>query len=220
MFNIRIAITLAFAPFALGDEAYTCDTFANIYEDGMLCAFFWCSCYAKLVGQHRLSTSHCRISLPPPFCPSAISVCCTFPRYFSLFETPWCAPISVVERPTLSYICTGEDLCNTMFGDAFVYTEDEDQAFTMWWFEAGNPNDDTTQVFNNTVPKSCNVSYFHKENPSPEGENFTECHPYKENACCEDATVTTVETLNKVWMATMDPPLFHIFVTRVITPFP
>jgi len=32
--------------------------------------------------------------------------------------------------------------------------------------------------------------------------------------------VTTVETLNKVWMATMDPPLFHIFVTRVITPFP
>jgi len=85
-----------------------------------------------------------------------------------------------------------------MFGDAFVYTEDENQAFTMWWFEAGNPNDDTTQVLNNTVPKSCNVSYFHKEKPTPEGDDFTECHPFKENACCEDATVTTVETLNKV----------------------
>jgi hypothetical protein len=85
-----------------------------------------------------------------------------------------------------------------MFGDAFEYTTDEDKAFSMWWFEAGNPNDQITTALNNTVPKTCNVSYFHKGNPSPEGTDFTECHPYKDSACCEEATVTTVDTLNKV----------------------
>jgi len=95
----------------------------------------------------------------------------------------------------------GEDLCNTMFGDAFEYTTDEDNAFSMWWFEAGNPNDQITTALNNTVPKTCNVSYFHKDKPSAEGSDFTECHPWKDSACCTEATVTTAEALNKAYGA-------------------
>lgn len=36
MFNSQLVIVLVLAPFALGDEGYTCDTFANIYENGEL----------------------------------------------------------------------------------------------------------------------------------------------------------------------------------------
>lgn len=125
-FKHHLVAALVLAPFALGDDDFSCKTFADIYD-------------------------------------------------------------------------SGEDLCNTMFGDAFVATADEKNAFTMWWFDDGNPNDQTTAGLNMTTPKHCNVSYYHKDKPTPESSAFTECHPYKDNACCEEATVTTVDALNEAY---------------------
>lgn len=82
----------------------------------------------------------------------------------------------------------GEELCNTIFGDAFVYSTDEANAFTMWWFDDQSPNRATAETMGFTVPGMCEVSYFHKHAPSPEGDNFTECHPWKEEACCSEST--------------------------------
>jgi len=94
----------------------------------------------------------------------------------------------------------GKDLCETMFGDAFVYETNEDNAYTMWWFEAGNPNDKISVKLNNTVPSTCELEYFHKAGPpTAEADSFTECHPWKESACCYEATVTTPVALNKAY---------------------
>jgi len=94
----------------------------------------------------------------------------------------------------------GEDLINRMWGEAFNYTHDEDMAYTMWWYEGGtagqadahdNPNDLITQAHGMTVPNTCELSYYHRETPTTQNENFTECHPWHANACCHDSTVTT-----------------------------
>lgn len=94
----------------------------------------------------------------------------------------------------------GKDLCETIFGDAFVYETNESKAYTMWWFEAGNVNDATTLALNKTVPAECELQYFHKSGaPTAEGDDFTECHPYKDSSCCYDATVTTPTTMNEAY---------------------
>lgn len=91
----------------------------------------------------------------------------------------------------------GEDLCNTIFGDSFVYSEDPN-AYTMWWVDAGsNPNDAITAARGGTTPDTCDLQYFHKTEPSPEGDDFTECHPWKDSACCHEATVTTPKAMNE-----------------------
>ena len=64
-----------------------------------------------------------------------------------------------------------------------------------------NDNDATTAVLNGTVPTTCNLQYYHKEDPSPEGKEFTECHPYKDSSCCHEATVTTPAAINKAYGA-------------------
>ena len=44
------------------------------------------------------------------------------------------------------------------------------------------------------------MTYFHKSEPSPEGDDFTECHPWKNNACCHEASVvTTPKHLNTMY---------------------
>jgi len=94
----------------------------------------------------------------------------------------------------------GKDLIERMWGDAFNYTHDEDMAYTMWWYEGGragqadphdNPNDFVTMLRNMTVPTTCELSYYHRDTPTTQNENFTECHPWHANACCHDSTVTT-----------------------------
>jgi len=87
----------------------------------------------------------------------------------------------------------GTELCEKMFDDAFSVTEDEENAYTMWFFDGdNNPNDAITQrLFGGDVaPDQCAVQYFHKKGgPSPEGDGMAECHPWKENACCHSDTV-------------------------------
>jgi len=98
----------------------------------------------------------------------------------------------------------GEDMINRMWNDAFEYSTNETAAYTMWWFEGGtagmadahdNPNDAITVLLGGTVPNQCHLSYFHKEAPTAETADFTECHPWHANACCHQATVVTPQAL-------------------------
>lgn len=90
----------------------------------------------------------------------------------------------------------GKDLCETMWGDAFKYETDEDKAYTMWFF-GENPNDEVTKLFGHTQPDQCHLQYWHKDAPGPESDQFTECHPWKDNACCSHGTVETYEKLKE-----------------------
>lgn len=103
-------------------------------------------------------------------------------------------------KPFSEIYTGGQDLCETLFGTAFTYETDEDNAYTMWWFSAGNANDNTTLALGETVPSECKLEYFHKSGPpTAEGDDFTECHPYKDSACCYNSTVTTVDALNEAY---------------------
>jgi len=42
-------------------------------------------------------------------------------------------PVRPYKREDVFCFVSGEDLCNTMFGDAFTAIADEDKAFTMWY---------------------------------------------------------------------------------------
>lgn len=93
----------------------------------------------------------------------------------------------------------GKELCEILWDDAFEYTTDEDKAYTMWWFSADNPNFATAANLNLTVPDTCEIQWSHKENPSPETDDFTECHPWKDLACCHDETVASAEALRTLY---------------------
>lgn len=91
---------------------------------------------------------------------------------------------------------SGKEICEVMWDGAFKYETDESKAFTMWWFEAGNPNDQMTLDLGKPAADICDVQYFHKPGaPTAESANFTECHPWQESACCYEATVTTHDAL-------------------------
>jgi folate receptor len=86
-----------------------------------------------------------------------------------------------------------------MWNDAFEYTPDT-AGYSMWWFEGGtpgqadaydNPNNLMAATLGKTVPTQCHLDYFHKDAPTPEGDDFTECHPWHANACCHNATVVS-----------------------------
>jgi len=86
----------------------------------------------------------------------------------------------------------GKNICENMWDGAFKYTEPNeagDNAYTMWFF-GDNPNDKVSQkLWGKDDHGSCHVSYYHKEEPSPEDDRMSECHPWKENACCSTDTL-------------------------------
>lgn len=92
---------------------------------------------------------------------------------------------------------TGKELCENMWDGAFVYETDESSAYTMWFFDAVNPNNQISKDLGKLTGThdTCHLSYFHKDAPGPEPDGFTECHPWKDEACC---THGTVETANKL----------------------
>jgi len=95
---------------------------------------------------------------------------------------------------------SSKELCEVSFGDAFEYSTDESSAYTMWWFDKTNPNDAVATSLSKPEPETCDLQYFHKEGPpSAEGAEFTECHPWKEKACCHHATVMTPTALNNAY---------------------
>ena len=115
----------------------------------------------------------------------------------------------------------GEDLINRMWADSFKYERDESKTYTMWWTEGGAPpawpTRTTTRTTWSLLPSSgawitkagydpssqtCEIAYYHKEGPpTPETEDFTECHPWHASACCHQATVMTPEAINKAYGA-------------------
>mmetsp|Transcript_27758 Transcript_27758/g.52296 ORF Transcript_27758/g.52296 Transcript_27758/m.52296 type:complete len:294 (+) Transcript_27758:70-951(+) len=97
----------------------------------------------------------------------------------------------------------GTELCEKMWDDSFEVVDDASRGYTMWFFnENDNPNDFVTeQLFGGSdmVPDQCHLQYYHKKAPSPEGDDMTECHPWKNNACCDSNTVQSVDKLNEVY---------------------
>jgi len=86
----------------------------------------------------------------------------------------------------------GTDLCQTMFGSSFTVVDNDTEGYTMWWFSETNPNDAVSQNLHPTGNTSfCNVQSFHKAFPTPEGDDFTECTPWKDASCC------TAQTANR-----------------------
>jgi hypothetical protein len=93
---------------------------------------------------------------------------------------------------------TGQRLCETMFGDAFAYSTEQDTAYSMviprtapqtplpcrrnlltghcrlsavqWFFDQSNPNLAVAQQRNLTQGQiqDCHLEYFHKDAPGPE----------------------------------------------------
>lgn len=97
----------------------------------------------------------------------------------------------------------GKEVCEQMFGDSFKYETDEEKAFTMWWFGSATspsaPNRAAAAALNMSVPQTCGLEYFHKDEPSPESDSFTECLPWKDEACCHDSTVTTGQKMKEAY---------------------
>jgi len=95
---------------------------------------------------------------------------------------------------------SGKELCENMWDGAFSYELNEANAYTMWFFEAQNPNDAIAKrlgKLNESGHDVCHLSYYHKDEPGAEPDNFTECHPWKDNACCSHETVMTAEKLKE-----------------------
>eukprot|EP00440_Ansanella_granifera_P001246 gb/GFBE01001342.1/.p1 GENE.gb/GFBE01001342.1/~~gb/GFBE01001342.1/.p1 ORF type:complete len:332 (+),score=89.51 gb/GFBE01001342.1/:1-996(+) len=95
---------------------------------------------------------------------------------------------------------SGKDLCEQMWDGAFKYEPDESKAFTMWFFEEQNPNDAMARSMGKLGTNdhdTCFLQYFHKSAPSPEPDTFTECHPWKDSACCSHGTVETYTKLKE-----------------------
>lgn len=94
---------------------------------------------------------------------------------------------------------SGKELCENMWNDAFVYETDESKAYTMWFFEKTNPNDVVSRDLGLLTDKHdvCHLDYYHKDTPGPEPKEFTECHPWKDNACCAHGTVETAQKLKE-----------------------
>ncbi|XP_035670166.1 uncharacterized protein LOC118411786 [Branchiostoma floridae] len=95
---------------------------------------------------------------------------------------------------------TGKELCEKMWDDAFVYETNLSVAFTMWFFEAENPNNKVAERLGWSSPvDDCHLEYFHKEAPGPEPDNFTECHPWKDYSCCHQDTVSSVQKIKEAY---------------------
>ena len=93
----------------------------------------------------------------------------------------------------------GKNLCEKMWGDSFVYSTDEDNAYTMWFSGSENPNDVVTERLsrNQTLfgfikrgeSEKC-LSFLHKDEPSPEPDIVnTACPSWKQRSCCHSENV-------------------------------
>mmetsp|Transcript_39531 Transcript_39531/g.63404 ORF Transcript_39531/g.63404 Transcript_39531/m.63404 type:complete len:316 (+) Transcript_39531:3-950(+) len=91
----------------------------------------------------------------------------------------------------------GTELCENMWGDAFKVVDNISEAYTMWFFDDQNPNAPISQRLHPTGNTStCNLQYLHKTLPTAEGDDFTECHPWKEASCCSSNTANVTNLLN------------------------
>lgn len=94
---------------------------------------------------------------------------------------------------------SGKELCENMWDGAFVYDTTENDAYTMWFYDTVNPNNEVSRSLGklNSSHDTCHLNYFHKDAPGPEPDAFTECHPWKNEACCTHGTVETATKLKE-----------------------
>ncbi|XP_035670751.1 uncharacterized protein LOC118412152 [Branchiostoma floridae] len=96
---------------------------------------------------------------------------------------------------------SGKELCEKMWGDGFVYETNLSVGFTMWFFEAENPNNKVAERLGWPSPvDDCHLQSLHKEAPGPEPDNFTECYPWRDYSCCHQDTVQKIkEAYGREW---------------------
>ena len=110
-------------------------------------------------------------------------------------------------KPFKEIYTSGKELCENMWSDSFVYEQDEDAAYAMWFFDQVNPNNAiASSLGKEESPDTCQLQYYHKQGddgsyaaPSPENKDAHECHPWKDNACCHSATVNSVTAINEAY---------------------
>lgn len=102
-------------------------------------------------------------------------------------------------------------LCETIFNGAFKYVPvgdpDYADAYSMWFFNSVNPNYAVTQRLKQKgafppgydSADKCWLGF--SENPVPvqEPDTMTECHPFRKDACCTQASVKSSETINAAY---------------------
>jgi len=120
----------------------------------------------------------------------ALSLCCI--KVVAQAANPQCKRFDQI-------YANGKALCENMWGGAFKYEPNETKAYTMWFFDAVNPNDATARSLGllGSDHETCGLQYYHKTKPGPEPDTFTECHPWKDNACCAQGTVETYTKLKE-----------------------
>jgi folate receptor len=96
----------------------------------------------------------------------------------------------------------GTELCEAMWNGAFKVVPDEENGYTMWFFDTNNnPNDQVTAALNMSKPDVCGLDFFHKDAPSAESDDMRECHPWKNHACCHADTVSSVDKIRESYGA-------------------
>ena len=112
----------------------------------------------------------------------------TFPHFINSQAAPECQTFAQIYG-------SGQALCENMWDQSFKYVENEpDTSYTMWFFDDTNPNDQITQNRGINTTDECLLNYFHR-NVTAETKHFSECHPWKEAACCYESTVKDVDTI-------------------------
>ena len=110
-------------------------------------------------------------------------------------------------KPFKEIYTSGKELCENMWSDSFVYEQDEDAAYAMWFFDQVNPNNAiASSLGKEESPDMCMLQYLHKQGddgsyaaPSPESDASHECYPWKDNACCHSATVNSATAINEAY---------------------
>lgn len=129
-------------------------------------------------------------------------------------DAPACKPFKAI-------YAGGKELCENMWNNAFTYEKDEENAYTMWFFDHdNNPNDMVSERLSqagritgvDSFPvDTCHLQYSHKptddpnhpvsntDHPNEEPTNFKECHPWAERSCCFSDTISTVDKINQLY---------------------
>lgn len=128
-------------------------------------------------------------------------------------------------RPFREIYTGGQQLCERMFGSAFVYSESEGRAFTMWFDDPqDNPNDRAAVTLDQPAPEACLIQYFHRDIPA-KATRFLQpnaCPPWREHGCCSPATVESVSVLKGMYgrefqwdrCGPLTPECEHFFVAE------
>lgn len=129
-------------------------------------------------------------------------------------DPPWTPPPKC--RKMKHLYAGGKGICEKMWDGAFKYEKDEENAYTMWFFDAhNNPNDKTTErlaangMFELDGPvDQCYLQSLHKEedelvnnedHPTEQPDTFRECHPYAQNGCCPQDLVSSVDKIKDLY---------------------